>query len=214
MPEMDGYEATRVIREREQAAAAAGAPVSHIPIIALTANAMQGDREHCLKVGMDDYVTKPLELPLLFSAIARHVKQNKRLDVVQAATLPKAANSDPMDANDIRKRFSGTPQIIPEMLDQFEQQIEELRGMLQFDASDEELAALVQPLHALKGCCGYLTSDHVVRMVTRLEGAGKSGDLETLRGGLADLQAEIERCLSHLPEVRRQLAAPADGVRL
>jgi two-component system, sensor histidine kinase len=214
MPEMDGYEATRVIREREQAAAAAGAPVSHIPIIALTANAMQGDREHCLRVGMDDYVTKPLELPLLFSAIARHVKQKTQLDVVQAATLPKAANSDPMDANDIRKRFVGTPQIIPEMLDQFEQQIEELRGMLQFDASDEELAALVQPLHALKGCCGYLASDHVVRMVTRLEGAGKSGDLETLRGGLADLQAEIERCLAHLPEVRRQLAAPADGVRL
>ncbi len=214
MPEMDGYEATRVIREREQAAMASGAPARHIPIIALTANAMQGDRENCLKVGMDDYVTKPLELSLLFSAIARHVKQSKRSDVAAARVLPKAANSDPMDANDIRKRFASSPQIIPEMLDRFENQIEELRGMLRFDAPDEELAALVRPLHALKGCCGYLASDPVVQLVTRLEGAGKSGDLETLREGLADLQMEIERCLAHLPEVRRQLAASADDVPL
>ena len=64
MPEMDGPTATKVIRQLE-------GPVAHIPIIALTANAMLGQREEYLAAGMDDYVTKPIERPLLFAAMAR-----------------------------------------------------------------------------------------------------------------------------------------------
>jgi len=208
MPVMDGYESTRLIRQREQSAAAPGAPVTHIPIIALTAHAMQGDRERCLKAGMDDYVAKPLELPMLFSAIGRHAHARTKPTGAQAPALPKPAFPDPLDADKIRQRFAGTPRMVPEILDRFEKQMEELCGMLRCDGADEELAALLRPLHAFKGSCGYLASDHVVQLVTRLEGAGKSGDLQTLRDGLADLQAEIGRCLTHLPEVRRQLALP------
>ena len=65
MPEMDGLEATRLIRERELETG------QHIPIIAMTAHAMQGDRERCLDAGMDDYVTKPLEPKVLFNALDR-----------------------------------------------------------------------------------------------------------------------------------------------
>ncbi|MGA1199318.1 MAG: response regulator [Candidatus Latescibacterota bacterium] len=65
MPEMDGFEATRVIRKKEQVTH------THIPIIALTANAMKGDREQCLEAGMDDYVSKPIRFDELSEAIAR-----------------------------------------------------------------------------------------------------------------------------------------------
>jgi CheY-like chemotaxis protein len=63
MPEMDGFEATRLIREKEKASG------THVPIIALTAHAMQGDKERCLACGMDGYVPKPIKLEDLFSVM-------------------------------------------------------------------------------------------------------------------------------------------------
>jgi len=73
MPLLDGFEATRKIRAREAAASSASslAPTRRVPIIALTASAMQGDRERCLEAGMDDYATKPLRLADLQAALAR-----------------------------------------------------------------------------------------------------------------------------------------------
>ena len=64
MPRMDGFEATAALRQFEQTSGA------HLPIIALTANAMKGDRERCLAAGMDGYVTKPIKRRELFEAIA------------------------------------------------------------------------------------------------------------------------------------------------
>jgi CheY-like chemotaxis protein len=68
MPEMDGYEATRAIR-------GAISPVRNhnIPIIAMTANSMKGDREKCLEAGMDDYVSKPINVKKLAEAIKRNI---------------------------------------------------------------------------------------------------------------------------------------------
>jgi CheY-like chemotaxis protein len=71
MPEMDGYEATQLIRRRESDAIAAGCPKPRLHIIAMTANAMQGDREKCLAIGMDDYVSKPVREVDLHAALER-----------------------------------------------------------------------------------------------------------------------------------------------
>ena len=65
LPELDGFAATRAIREREQHSGA------HIPIIAMTANAMQGDREACLAAGMDDYLSKPVDRTRLAALLTR-----------------------------------------------------------------------------------------------------------------------------------------------
>jgi CheY-like chemotaxis protein len=66
MPEMDGFEATAAIREKELRSG------EHMPIIAMTAHAMTGDRERCLAAGMDDYITKPFHTPALLEIVARY----------------------------------------------------------------------------------------------------------------------------------------------
>jgi CheY-like chemotaxis protein len=69
MPEMGGLEATARIREAESRAAAASGVHRHIPIVAMTAHAMSGDREECLQSGMDDYISKPISVPALIQMI-------------------------------------------------------------------------------------------------------------------------------------------------
>jgi len=75
MPEMDGYEATRAIRERESRD---GAGTGRVPVIALTAHAMEGDREKCIQAGMDDYLTKPFVQDDLFSLMKSWLKKAPR----------------------------------------------------------------------------------------------------------------------------------------
>jgi two-component system sensor histidine kinase/response regulator len=78
MPEMDGFEATRRIREREAQQDRSGnlEPPRHIPIIAMTANALVGDRERCLDVGMDDYLSKPVKSEDLHTVLERILRPN------------------------------------------------------------------------------------------------------------------------------------------
>ena len=71
MPELGGFEATRKIRDSERSSG------RRIPIIALTAHAMRGDRERCLEAGMDDYVTKPLDIPVLLERISRSLNASR-----------------------------------------------------------------------------------------------------------------------------------------
>ena len=71
MPEMDGYDATRAIRKREQSFERPCPWKSPVYIVAMTANAMQGDREKCIAVGMDDYLSKPVRAPELQAALER-----------------------------------------------------------------------------------------------------------------------------------------------
>jgi two-component system sensor histidine kinase/response regulator len=69
MPEMDGFVATRAIRDREKQTS------THLPIIAMTAHAMSGDRERCMEAGMDDYISKPINARALLSLVEKHCPQ-------------------------------------------------------------------------------------------------------------------------------------------
>jgi signal transduction histidine kinase/DNA-binding response OmpR family regulator len=88
MPEMDGYEATRIIRDESSSVR------NHsIPVIAMTANAMKGDREKCIESGMDDYVTKPIDVNKLSESIRRHLHDN-RLHELSQTNVPMAHETD------------------------------------------------------------------------------------------------------------------------
>ena len=76
MPGMDGYEATQSIRNREKALDGRCSWKVPVHIIAMTAHAMEGEREKCLAVGMDDYLSKPIRIPLLKAALERHKRES------------------------------------------------------------------------------------------------------------------------------------------
>jgi len=89
MPEMDGFEATAEIRRRERMAAPGS--LDHVPIIAMTAHAMQGDEARCLRAGMDAYVCKPIDARKLVSAIESMITVGQAGNHVEDARYPPAA---------------------------------------------------------------------------------------------------------------------------
>jgi len=78
MPVMDGFEATKAIREYERSTTKGLQPATRIPIIAMTALAMEGDRERCLEAGMDDYISKPIRSKAIFDILVKYCSQSKR----------------------------------------------------------------------------------------------------------------------------------------
>ncbi len=93
MPEMDGFEATAAIRKREKTSG------SHLPIIAMTANAMKGDRERCMAAGMDGYVSKPIHSRELFEAI-------ENLGVLSQPATSASRNESSAGAEEVWDRSS------------------------------------------------------------------------------------------------------------
>lgn len=213
MPIMDGFEATKAIRERESAGRGARgpgqgdeedtsplllapslSPTSHIPIIAVTANAMQGDRERCLAAGMDDYLSKPVKLDALGAVLQRWVA---------AATAPAAATETLSSARghergtfDPAKMFQNIGgdnelfgQLIRLFLDQYQAMLANIKeGLIQADAVAVERAA-----HTLKGTAGNLCALEVASAAGRLEAVGHLGTLQDAPPVYAQLEMEVLR---------------------
>src|SRR5258707_10246208 len=116
MPEMNGYEATARIKE-----ASVTAPV-HVPIVAMTAHAMSGDRERCLAAGMDDYISKPISMERLAQVIARNSKNEPVISATEEtpAIVPAQASSQPQEGPSsipanlplLLKRFGGNARLL------------------------------------------------------------------------------------------------------
>jgi two-component system sensor histidine kinase/response regulator len=139
MPEMDGYEATRVIRQNEAAAVGNGGSAHRTHVIALTAHAMEGDREKCLRAGMDDYISKPMSAQALQAALDRGVPA---VGLQTAAAVPEEAAAGTATAEppvDMQRLL--------EMADDDPEQMRELAG-LYLDQAAELVQSLGTAIHA------------------------------------------------------------------
>jgi PAS domain S-box-containing protein len=127
MPEMDGFEATRQIRQGEQDDPAK--PPRHMPIIALTANAINGDRERCLQAGMDDYVSKPLDPNRLIKVIQAllaksnpQVQEPHQIDATTTASTVACDEATPLAIDAMLERCMGNTETVLLILNEFETQ--------------------------------------------------------------------------------------------
>jgi two-component system, sensor histidine kinase and response regulator len=182
MPEMDGFEATRRIR-------LLGGP--DIPIVAVTADAMAGDRERCLREGMNDYLSKPVEMRQLAEVLAKWLPH---ATAPPAAELPAAGPSKGVfDEKDMLDRFAGdrpfAGRILKVFLEDFPSQLNNLKKRL--DSADGPGTAM--QAHALKGAAAAVSAGELRALAQAIERAGKTGNLDDCGDLLRSAAREFER---------------------
>jgi CheY-like chemotaxis protein/HPt (histidine-containing phosphotransfer) domain-containing protein len=195
MPEMDGYQATAVIRERE-----AGTK-DHIPIIAMTAHAMKGDREECLAAGMDGYVAKPIrrrELQKVLQEILVQKPIEGSLD--RPAETVAAPILGPPNWAHALETAEGDPELLDHVLRALLDECPALLGQIEQALRGGDASALKRAAHTLKGGLQMFGQTRARELVERLEELGQDDLRDESRQMFALLAAETNALLD---EVRR-----------
>ena len=200
MPEMDGFEATAEIRQAE----------INIPIIALTAHALKGDRERCLQAGMDDYLSKPIEPDQLFEMIETWTKtkvEEEPLQVVEEKIeIPEVKEDQaPLDVQAALVRFSGDKEFFLDMLgdflDSLPEKLEEMQKAV--DAKDYRLLGV--HAHNLKGVSANFNAGELTDLSRQLDECCKTGNCQESGQILVGIRQAIEKLNSYQTLLQNQL---------
>jgi len=188
MPEMGGLEATGLIRDHERTAG------GHVPIVALTARAMAGDREQCLAAGMDAYVPKPLRAEDLFAAIDSVVAQREP----SAATATTPVPSDKVDRAALLEGFGGRADLLKHVVEVFLEDGPATLTRLKAAIEAGNAAEVAAIAHSLKGSVGLFSQGQAFEGARRLEQVGKSGDLSQADAVRAEIEESVSRLTTEL----------------
>lgn len=209
MPHLDGYEATA--RIREMALRSRGG--FSIPIIALTANAMKGDREKCLEAGMDDYVTKPINFSTLFETIAEVLAKHEADDDSSPTSVHDSLETAEdgvnherpvvFDSQSLMERVDGDLDLIGILAESFREDGSRSLNQLRTALEHQDRKAAAKAAHTLKGTAGNLSGLRMADLAFRLEQAicsenhpGTESLLEILEESFRELQSEISEFAS------------------
>jgi len=179
MPEMDGFAATAAIRKSEKQSG------TRVPIFAMTAHAMTGDREQCLAAGMDGYMTKPVR----FSEIQRTleaVAADRRTTAAPPPAIPslwdKAAALD---------RLDGDEELLQDICRIFLEESPKQMGQLQQAVAQEDAEGVLRAAHRIKGESGILGATNVSQIAKQLETMGRDRELSRAATAFGQLQKEM-----------------------
>jgi Amt family ammonium transporter len=211
MPEMDGFEATRRIRELEAGGQIGRAPDDPLPIIALTANAVKGDRERCLEAGMSDHVAKPINPKLLVQKIEAFATDRACVSGRASGSLQVAGPShgrrqmqsaEPhIDSQSLLDRCMGNVELMSQLLAAFEPEIGRDVQRLDDAIQAGDIPRIANVAHTLKGSAANLSAARLSAWASEIEQAARRKDEHNYGELLNELRAEFERCLAFLPEL-------------
>ncbi|MDQ6873297.1 MAG: response regulator, partial [Gemmatimonadota bacterium] len=180
MPEMDGLQATAAIRRAEEVTGA------HVPIVALTAHAMKGDREACLAAGTDEYLSKPVNATELFTLIETLTGSTKPTQ--PAVTSPEPA----FDMGSVLTRVEGDRSLLKELAVIFRAEIPGALAEIRQCVATGNSAGLERAAHGFRGACGNFGAGAAVRAAHVLELMGRRESFEGVEARVADLVRETE----------------------
>jgi len=181
MPEMDGLEATRILRESEFATG------QHQPVVAMTALAMNGDKERCISAGMDGYLSKPIRPQELDQVLDSYmaIKEEKSPSIDQPSTA-----ESPVDADQLLDRIDGDRTLLAELVDLFRVDCPGNLRMAQEAIDRQDAGSLMRSAHTLKGALSNLSATRASALAADLEAIGISLDLTHAQATLDSLVRE------------------------
>jgi CheY-like chemotaxis protein len=198
MPEMGGLEATAAIREAEHRTG------GHIPIVALTARAMAGDREQCLAAGMDAYVAKPVRADELFAAI----------DAIAGSPPPAAPATEPtpdqqqvssIDRSALLAGLAGRAELVKQVIDVFLTDAPAMLARLDAAARAANPADLAAAAHAIKGSAGFFSRGAAYDAARALEQRARGGDISAAGRACEDVGRSVSQLMTELKLLRETL---------
>ena len=200
MPEMDGLEATAAIREREKTTG------GHMPIIALTAHAMKGDREKCLAAGADEYLTKPIRTAELFEAVDR-LQNTKITAPFTIIPAPSATGASVIDIEVALRQVEGDRELLDEIVRIFADECPKTMAEIRNAIRAADLPFLERAAHSLKGSAANLGAMSVMASAQKIEECARAGDLSGARIQFQLLGGALEKLLLELEAVSRKVAS-------
>ena len=184
MPTMDGFEATAVIRKKEKKTG------GHVPIIAMTAHAMKGDRQRCLEAGMDGYIAKPIRAKDLYETIemtAAKIWESKRQnDII-------SDGKEILDRDKILEQTGANEETLKEIVELFEVESAKLMERIRDAITNEDVCNLHRAAHTLKGSVRIFGAEDAAAAALRLENMGRDKNLADAEEAWQALVEEIER---------------------
>jgi PAS domain S-box-containing protein len=197
MPELDGLEATQIIRQWEGGK-------SRIPIVALTAHAMESDRQRCLDAGMDAYVSKPFSADELYATVEQLVGTMTRPNPDFGSSEP--ANDPVIDRREALELVEGMTDLLQEMAQLFLDEYPDLHKKISDGIKEGDLSIPRDLSHRIKGTVGLFAARGPFEAAQRMNDLGKAGDFDGLAEAWRGLDVHMQRLL---PELE---ALAAEGV--
>jgi len=185
MPEMDGYETTGHIR-----LGTAGETYRKIPIIALTANAMSGDREQCISAGMDDYLSKPINPEHLEKMLMKWVKGIENVSVEPVFTaVPNHDEGIAWDQAEAIQRLGGKKEFLARIIDSCREDTPRLITLIEDAIAHSDFKGIQLHSHSIKGSAGNVSANRLQAIAKAIEAASKEENL-----------SEVNRLFPHLKD--------------